>query len=406
MSSRLRAAIVGLLCLAVMVAYFDRVNLSVALADKDFRSFFQLSDPDRGLLNSAFFWSYVVMQIPAGWIIDRYGVKSPYAIGFLVWSLVSAGTAWTASVRQLFSVRLLLGVGESAITPAGVVWIRHHYPEKRRGLVLGIFMSAAKFGPALGAPLSTWLLIAYGWRPMFVILGIGALVWLVPWMLLVPNDSPRIGPKKRAAESASEVPFLRLVMSPVILGTVIGTFCYMYFVYFCMTWLPAYFVEARGLSLASMGGYTALTFSGMAVVAIAGGWLADRMIERGGNPVRVRKGFIIAGFLLASTEVVGALSDSAPVAIFFAVFSLSALGLVTANYWALTQTLMPGAAVGRISGVQNCAANIPGVVGPILTGWLKQASGNFEAPMHAIWIFLLLGVASYVFLVREKYVPR
>jgi MFS family permease len=173
-----------------------------------------------------------------------------------------------------------------------------------------------------------------------------------------------------------------------------------------MTWLPAYFVEARGLSLASMGGYTALTFSGMAVVAIAGGWLADRMIERGGNPVRVRKGFIIAGFLLASTEVVGALSDSAPVAIFFAVFSLSALGLVTANYWALTQTLMPGAAVGRISGVQNCAANIPGVVGPILTGWLKQASGNFEAPMHAIWIFLLLGVASYVFLVREKYVPR
>ena len=406
MSSRHRAAIVGLLCLGVMIAYFDRVNLSVALTDKDFKSFFQLSDQDRGLLNSAFFWSYVVMQIPAGWIIDRYGVKSPYAIGFLVWSLVSAGTAWTTSVRQLFSVRLLLGVGEAAITPAGVSWIRYHYPEKRRGLVLGIFMAAAKFGPAMGAPLATWLLIAYGWRPMFWILGIGALVWLVPWMVLVRNDNPRIEPKKSVAHPASEVPFLRLLMSPVILGTVIGTFCYMYFVYFCMTWLPAYFVEQRGLSLASMSGYTALTFSGMAVVAIASGWLADRMIERGGNPVKVRKGFIIAGFLLASTEVIGALSHSAPVALFFAVFSLSALGLVTANYWALTQTLMPGAAVGRISGVQNCAANIPGVVGPNLTGWLLHTTGSFEAPMHAIWIFLLLGVASYVFLVREKYVPR
>jgi MFS family permease len=100
------------------------------------------------------------------------------------------------------------------------------------------------------------------------------------------------------------------------------------------------------------------------------------------------------------------MSDSNSVALFFAVFSLSGLGLMTANYWALTQTLIPGAAVGRIVGIQNCAANLPGIVAPLLTGWLNQTTGGHEASLQAIWVFLILGIASYVFLVRPKYVPR
>jgi MFS family permease len=144
----------------------------------------------------------------------------------------------------------------------------------------------------------------------------------------------------------------------------------------------------------------------MAIVATAAGFAADRLIARGYNAVKVRKAFILAGFLTASTEIFGAKAESHQVAIFFAIFSLSGLGLMTANYWALTQTLIPGAAVGRIVGVQNCAANIPGIVAPALTGWLKSTTGSFEAPMQAIWFFLICGVAAYLFLVREKYAPK
>jgi ACS family D-galactonate transporter-like MFS transporter len=104
--------------------------------------------------------------------------------------------------------------------------------------------------------------------------------------------------------------------------------------------------------------------------------------------------------------VIGALSDSVAVALFFAVFSLSGLGLATANYWALTQTLIPGGAIGRIVGIQNCAANLPGIVAPILSGWLKQTTGKYDAPMQAIWFFLVLGIAAYLFLVREGFAPR
>jgi MFS family permease len=241
---------------------------------------------------------------------------------------------------------------------------------------------------------------------MFLILGLGSLVWLLPWMTITPRDrgGPAIAPA--GTKAVAPVSFGRIMASPVIWGTIIGTFCYMYFVYFCMTWMPAYFVERRHLSLTSMGLYTFFSFAGMAIVAALGGWAADRMIARGGNPVRVRKAFTIAGFLMASTEVIGALAHSVDVALFFAVFSLSGLGLATANYWALTQTLIPGGAIGRIVGIQNCAANLPGIVAPILTGWLKQRTGSYDAPMQAIWFFLIIGIAAYVFLVREKYAPR
>jgi MFS family permease len=410
LSSRRRWLIIGLLCLGMIIAYFDRVNLSVALAEKDpersLRAQFGLTDRDRGALNSAFFWSYAALQIPAGWLVDRFGVKYPYALGFVVWSLVSAGSALAVSLRQLFLLRVLLGVGESVVTPAGMRWIRFHCAEYQRGLAVGLYMAAAKIGPALGTPLAGWLIVQFGWRKMFLIFGLGGLIWLIPWMKLVRDDDRQIEAAQSRQAIGGRVPFGKVLASPVIWGTVIGTFCYQYFVYFSMTWLPAYFVDRRHLSLADSSIYTGFSFLGMAVVATLAGWVADRLIERGGDPVRVRKAFTIAGFLVASTELIGALSDSNSVALFFAIFSLSGLGLTTANYWALTQTLIPGAAVGRIVGVQNCAANLPGIVAPLLTGWLVQSTGSYEAPMKAIWIFLLTGVAAYVFLVRARFAPQ
>ena len=405
-STSWRWSIIGMLVVGVIMAYVARSNISVAVVVPEFRRLFQLDDAGRGMLNSAFFWSYAFLQIPAGWIVDRYGVKYPYAWAFFAWSLVSAATAMSATLAQVIGLRFLLGVAESLVTPASMRWIRFHFAEKERGFAIGVYMTGTKIGPAIGAPLAAWLIDLYDWRMMFIILGIGSMLWLIPWLFAVRNDDREI---EQAAAASSKVPptsFWRVMASPVIWGTIVGTFCYMYFVYFCMTWMPAYFVERRHLSLGGMGLYTFFSFGGMAAVAALGGWAADALIARGHDPVKVRKAFTIAGFLIASTEVFGAMSDSVPVALFFAVFSLSGLGLTTANYWALTQTLIPGGAIGRIVGVQNCAANIPGIVAPILTGWLKQATGKYDAPMQAIWLFLILGIAAYVFLVREEYAPR
>ncbi len=401
----MRWAVLALLSLGVIIAYVERANISVALVVPEFKELFRLTDQDRGTLNSAFFWSYAFLQIPAGWLVDRYGVKYPYALGFLFWSLVTTGTAFARTMGQLAGLRVLLGIGQSIVTPGSMRWVRFHFAEDERGLAVALYMTGTKIGPAISGIVAAWLITHYGWRAMFVILGLGGLAWLVPWLTLARNDDRAIE-RDTAAKAAAPVPFARVIASPVIWGTVVGTFAYMFFVYFCMTWMPAYLVEHRGLSLNSMGLYTFFSFAGMAATATAAGWAADRLIARGGNPVFVRKAFTILGLLLASTEVIGALSDSVNVALFFAVFSLSGLGLTMPNYWALTQTLIPGGAIGRIVGVQNCAANIPGIVAPIFTGWLVARTGSYEAPMAAIALVLLLGVAAYVFLVRERYAPR
>ena len=401
-----RWTIIGLLSFGMVIAYASRSNLSVALAMPDFIKSFQLSDTDRGTLNSAFFWAYAALQIPAGWLVDRYGVKLPYAFSFLFWCIASAATAFTRSVPQLITLRILLGIGESVVAPASYRWIRFNFEEKQRGLAVGLYMTGTKIGPAIGAPLAVWLIALYDWRAMFLIIGLSGLVWLLPWMVLVKDDDRQLAKAAAKKAGAAPIPFGRIMASPVTWGTVIATFCYMYFVYFCMTWMPAYFVEQRGLSLSKMGLYTFFSFGGMAIMAALGGWAADLMIGRGGNPVTVRKWFTIAGFAIACTELIGAQSSSVNVALFFAVVSLSGLGLATANYWALTQTLMPGTVIGRVSGIQNCSASVAGIVAPILTGWLKQKTGSYEAPMQAIWFFLIVGVLSYLLLMREKYAPK
>lgn len=406
MTSTRRWTIVVLLSLGMIIAYVDRANFSVALAADDFKQFFKLTDQDRGILNSAFFWSYALLQIPAGFLVDRYGLKTPYAIGFLFWSLTSAATAVASAVWQLNALRLLLGVGEAVVTPASLRWLRFNVEERQRGLAVGIYMAGTKYGPALGTPLAGYLIEMYGWRTMFAILGLGCLFWLIPWLTLVKNNDRELEAAAMKKMTSAPVSFGRIFSTRLIWGIIIGTFCYNYFVYFCLTWMPSYFKESRGLSLSGSSVYTGFSFGGMATVAIIAGLIADRMVVRGGDPVKVRKAFTIAGLMVASTVIGGAFIQDNTMALALSIFSLSGLGLATANYWALTQTMMPGAAIGRIAGVQNCASNLSGIVAAILTGWLKQTTGSYSAPIFAVGVLLIVGVCAYVFLVDSKYVPK
>jgi MFS family permease len=397
--------IVGLLCIANIIAYVDRTNLSVAIASTEFKDYFQLTNEQRGFVNSAFFWSYAFLQIPAGAVVDRFGVKYPLAIGFVFWSLVSAASGWVTVIWQLIALRLLLGVGEAVITPGSLRWIRFNIDEKQRGLATGLFFAGAKFGPAIGAPLAAFLLEGYGWRNMFVILGLGCLFWVIPWQMYARSDDRELETAAQKKSGTVAVPFSAVFATPAIYGIIIGTFAYNYFNYYCLTWLPTYFADQWKLSLKNSSWFTAFSFVGMAIVAILAGIAADKMIARGGDPIRVRKGFTIAGLTVASTQLIGVMSGSPDLAVVFSIFSLTGLGLATANYWALTQSLMPGAAIGRIAGVQNFASNLSGVVAPIITGWLVEATGSFEAPAKFITGLLLAGILAYIFLVRKRYAP-
>ncbi len=401
-----RWSVVLLLCIAFIVAYFDRQNLSFALTEPNFKVFFGIQEVDRGLLNSAFFWSYTLLQIPAGWLVDRFGVKRPFAVCFLVWSVVSGLTAWATSIPQLFLLRLALGAGEAVNTPAGIRWIRLNFSKGKHGFVMGLYQASAKIGPAMGAPVSAFLLRDYGWQNMFMILGFGALLWLIPWLLIVKDNDRELEKQVVTKAESGRLTFGQLMTNRVTWGVIIGSFCYQYFNYFCLLDLPSYFAEKWGLNLRENGAYTGFSYLGFAIVAIASGYAADFLIRRGFDLVKTRKAFIVAGFAIASTSLIGAYSESQTVALGIAIFSLSGLGLATGNYWALTPAMLPGAPAGRLAAIQNTAANLPGVVVPLLTSYLRQATGGWTAPLIAVFCFLMLGIAAYVFLVRKEYAPK
>ena len=401
---------IALLSLGMAIAFIERVDLSVALASTEFRQFFSIGDTTRGLLAAAFFLSYALLQIPAGWLADRTRPKHFYAAAFLAWSLITIGTGFAVSLYQLVAARLLLGFAESVLTPVTMLWIRSYCPESRRGTAIGICQAGAKLGSAVGVPISAWLILAGGWRFLFIALGMGSLVWLVAWWAIAPNEVPNNAVRSPAASAAPPEEMLpssifasSIFANPILWGVLTGTFCYQYFFYFCVTWMPSYLVERHHVSLSSLGWYSALSFGGMAVLAVAAGWCADRLIRAGHSAFAVRKWFTVAGLLFAATEVIGVWAASRRVALVFVVVSLCGLGLATANHWALTQTVFPKRLIGRVTGLQAFAASLPGLLAPVITGWLKQTTGSYNGPVESILLVLIIGLAAYLVAVRKKF---
>lgn len=399
--------VLGLLMAGLLISFIDRTSLSSALADKAFVKEFGLNSVDRGWLNSAFFWSYGLMQLPMGWLVDRYGVKWPYAVCFTLWCIATAATGAVTALAGLIAMRLIVGAAEAIVIPASYRWIGNNMNEHHKGLAAGILSMGGKFGPAIGAPVAAWLIVSYSWTWMFVLTGLLGLLWLVPWLLLVKSDLPSKEQLVVSKAHAASVTLSNIMKSPVIWGAMINNFCYGYFTFYCMTWMPAYLVEQRGLSLKDSGLYTFFSFAGIAIVATFAGWLADRIIERGHNAVFVRKAFVIAGFVGGTTVLLGTFASTLEQALFWNVLSLTLLGLATANNLALCKlTLIPKQAIGLATGVQQLATSLAGGVSASLSGWLLHTSGSYDLPMKVIVVFLLIGAANTAILLRPKWSPK
>jgi MFS family permease len=402
-----RWGILVLLAVGLMISFVDRTSMSAALADHHFVRQFALTHVERGWLGSAMFWSYGLLQMPMGWLVDRYGVKWPYSICFLLWCLAAAATGVVTTLSALIVVRLLIGIAEAVVVPATYRYLANNFDETRKGTALGIYSIGGKMGPALGAPIAVWLIAISSWKAMFVVTGLAGLVWLMPWLLMLNNDFPSKAELAAARRRAASVPLGNLLSSPVVWGGLITNFCYSYFAFYCMTWMPAYLVEQRGLSLEQSGLYTFFSFAGIAIVAALAGWAADRLIARGHDAVVVRKSFIVAGFVGGTTVLLGAYTRSPQMAVFWNVVSLSLLGLVTANNLALVKlTLIPKQAVGLNTGLQQVATSLAGGISASLSGWLLHVGGSYTLPVLAIFMFLILGAAGTVVLLQWKWAPK
>ncbi len=394
-----RWAVIALLFLAVLVNYVDRGNLSIAAVP--LMKEFGISPVSLGTLLSAFFWTYTLLQIPVGFVVDRFGLKWAYAIAFLVWSVASAAVGIASSFGQVLAFRLLLGVGEAVAQPASLAYIRQNFEEDQQGLPSAVYLTGMMIGPAAGAFLGAALLQTLGWRELFIYTGLGGLVWLVPWLLLAPAGSQK--PKPTLSDKPPvQVEWGRLLANPTCWGITFGAFFYSYFWYFCLTWLPSYLVMTHGLSFLKMGAYTALPLLGMAIVSMIAGRAADKIISRGRKPLLVRRAFVVTGFAAGSSLLLLLVVHSVTAVFVVLVCSLLGLGLASANYWAMTQTISPARVIGRVIGYQNTIANLAGICAPILTGYLVGETKEFRIAILFAGVSLLLACAAFAFLVTPK----
>jgi len=403
-----RWQVVGLLSLGMLIGQLNRSDLAVAMpviaAD------FHWGETDQGLLLSSFYWTYSLFLVPAGLIADRFGARLLFFGGFVLWSLSSAACGLATSLGAFLIFRMLIGAGEAALTPAAMRYIRSNFAEERRGTAIGVYLMSTKIGPGIGFPLTAYLLAAFGWRTTFVVIGIGGLVCLLSLWAWLFSGSESVSIESKDPTSSTPTSSWRdlvpLLGRVELWGILIGTFCYFYFLGYCNTWMPAYLSREHGMSIKESGWYSGFAFGGMALVALFAGWAADALIRRGYDPLAVRKGFTIAGLAIAASQTLAIWYGSPRQMVFAAVFSLAGLGLTMPNYWAVTQTLMPAGNIGAVTAVQSAVGHLAAIAAPWITGRLVEQSGSFDAPVRAAGWWLLIGVASYLFLVRRPKVPK
>ncbi|MGA2116246.1 MAG: MFS transporter [Bryobacteraceae bacterium] len=384
--------VLALLVISAFINYIDRATLSVGAPS--IQAELGLSDTQLGMLLSAFFWTYAFLQLSAiaGLLVDRYHVGWIYAAGFFIWSAATAGTGVSRGFAVLFSMRLVLGVGESVAYPT-YSRILASYPEQRRGFANAAIDAGTRTGPAVGTLLGGLLMARYGWRAFFLALGLGSMLWLIGWMACMP-----VTRGAAAGQTDSHAPGMAdILRQRSAWFTFLGLFCGNYFWYFLVTWLPAYLEKERHFAVAKMAVWGALAFLAAAAACVACGWLSDFAIARGGTPTLVRRAFAGAGLALATIIVPVSLVHDDRLAMAFLIAACLFIGMWSSNVWAITQTLAGPHAAGKWCAVQNGVGNLAGVAAPWLTGWVVGRTGHFSLAFVVASLVALTGAAVYVF---------
>lgn len=381
-----------LLGLSVLINYIDRSNLSIAaplIQDE-----LGISASQLGTLLSAFFWTYALLQIPAGWLVDHFDVKWVFALGFLIWSAATAATGLLHGFAMLLVMRVVLGVGESVAFPAYGKILGGHFQEGRRGFANSVIITGLALGPAIGMLVGGNVVGRFGWRPFFLVLGLVALLWLGPWWAWMPRGTAVSGSSHKQKTGV-----LAILKQRSAWGTCICQFSFNYASYFLVTWLPFYLVRERHLSMSRMASVGGLVYLLFAVSSMVLGKLSDRWVAAGGSPTAVRK--TLAPLGNTGMGVFVAASAVAPDAWFVWMLALAgvSMGMASCNIWAMTQTMAGPRMVGRWTGLQNFVGNFAGPVAPELTGFLLARTGHFYWAFFSAAAITWVGALSWIFVV-------
>jgi MFS transporter, ACS family, D-galactonate transporter len=382
-----------LLAFSAFINYIDRGNLSIAAPL--LKNELGISVSRLGILLSSFFWTYTIMLFLFGWVADRFDVNRVLAAGFLAWSLATAATGLVQGFVTLLIMRLLLGIGESVAFPSYSKILARHLPEHDRGLANGAIIAGMKFGPAAGALGAGWLMAHYGWRAVFIAIGIVSLAWLPAWLKWMPRCKIRTQPSL-GSPSAIEI-----VRQPSFWATAAGGFCNAYVLYFTITWIPYFLVHEHHLSLESMVNKSALYYAVDATSALVTGYLTDFSIRRGASCSAVRKAAMALGWTIAGMGFLGCSRAGSDSYLAWLLVAGVGGGMGNSGLWAFSQTFAGSEAVGKWTSLQNGVGNFAGIICPALTGFTVEWTGRFHVALAINASIGLSGVLVWLFVVPQ-----
>ncbi|QFU88968.1 MFS transporter [Amycolatopsis sp. YIM 10] len=411
-TGRARWGIAGVLGVGMFVNYIDRVNLSIA-APEIMRDF-EISASQMGLLSSAFLWTYAMLQLPIGSIVDRIGVRWVNRVAAALWAVASFASAAAGGLGLLLASRLVLGVGEAPTIPAGWKAIGQWFPRQERGTATAIFDGCAKASNVLGIPVMAFLVTTFSWHAAFLFTGALSVAYLLVWWFLYLTPKQALA---RGRLTEAEFAYIRengaededatntgsslrglghLLRRRKTWGLALGYASYTYAYYVLLTWLPGYLEKQFGVKLLAGGVYTMIPWL-VAVAAqfLIAGVVMDRLIARSGDETKVRRIVLVVSMLVSLSVAGAAYADSVAVALVFLSIGAAGLAVSVPAGASIVALIAPQGFTGTLGGIVNFVANLFGIAAPIVTGAVVDVTGSFAGAFLVTGVVLVAGILCY-----------
>ena len=410
--------VVGLLFLAGVINYLDRAALSIAapLIQKDL----DFSHAQMGIVFSSFFIGYALFNFVGGVLSDKIGAKKVFGASMGIWSIFCGATALASSLLSLIVLRVLFGMGEGPFSSSNSKMVNNWFPRREVASAIGVISSGTPLGGALAGPVVGYMAIRFGWRWAFVAIMVLGLLWLVVWTLTTteqPQQDKRVKPEELAlivagqqqASSMEHAPEGEMaglkfyLKQPIILATAFAFFAYNYVLFFFLSWFPTYLTEAHHMSLHDMSIATVIPWVLGSIGLAAGGFITDMILRITGKPLLARR-IVLSVCLGVAAVCVGFAGrvESMEGAVALMSVSIFFLYVTGAVYWAVIQDTVRRENVGGVGGFVHLLANLAGVIGPAVTGFIVQAThGAYGSAFVLAGAVAVLGALCSLIWIRE-----
>ena len=409
---RRRWTIAFLLGFGVVIGYFDRIN--IAVSEHALHASFGVSLIAFGYLASAFSWTYAIMQMPAGMLLDRFGVRRVGRISTLLWSVASFAGALAPGLGVFCAARLLLGTAEAPVFPANAKALGYWFPQRERSFAISITDAAAKFSSAIGVPFLGLLLLHFGWRYTFAATGALSLLYFVLFYLLYnnPREDARLSQQEldhilEGGGAQPEIPtqvsrsatLSHLLLQPKVIGLALGWGAYNYSFFLFLNWLPTYLSIAHHMDLLHSVMYTSAPWLfATATDLLIGGLLVDALIQRGWNANRVRQSVMIGGTAFGLAIFGAAHTNNPALALCWISLGLGGLAAAAPVAWTVPSLIAPEGSVGTLASIANLSGQLAAISAPIITGYIVSATRSFNSAFVIAAVVLLIGIFGYAVL--------